>query len=102
MAASPQTGNHDDVLARLSELRGGLESLIASVASGEVSLDAVLQRSEHEMVCGFVYLVKIAEALPGVGKVRARRVLESQGFGERTRVSDVPPAARAALVGALS
>ncbi len=53
-------------------------------------------------VCSFVYLVKIAEAVPGIGKVKARRILEQHHLSERTRVGDVPLQVRALLVEALS
>jgi hypothetical protein len=49
-----------------------------------------------------VYLVKIAEAVPGIGKVKARRLLEQHHLSERTRVGDVPLQVRALLLEALS
>lgn len=58
--------------------------------------------SEDAEVCSFVYLVKIAEAVPGIGKVKARRILEQHHLSERTRVGDVPLHVRALLVEALS
>ncbi|MGA1763516.1 MAG: hypothetical protein ACO4A3_02410, partial [Ilumatobacteraceae bacterium] len=58
--------------------------------------------SEDAVVCSFVYLVKIAEAVPGIGKVKARRILEQHHLSERTRVGDVPLQVRALLVEALS
>ncbi|MGA0131577.1 MAG: hypothetical protein ACO3KE_03200, partial [Ilumatobacteraceae bacterium] len=58
--------------------------------------------SEDAEVCSFVYLVKIAEAVPGIGKVKARRILEQHHLSERTRVGDVPLQVRALLVEALS
>jgi len=58
--------------------------------------------SDDDPVIRFVYIVKFAEAVPGVGKVKARRVLASLGYGERTRTGEVPAGVRAALVGALS
>jgi hypothetical protein len=39
--------------------------------------------------------------LPGVGKVRARRVLAEHGCGERTRVNQVPVDVQGKLVEAL-
>ncbi|MGA0804708.1 MAG: hypothetical protein ACO3QU_07500, partial [Ilumatobacteraceae bacterium] len=58
--------------------------------------------SEDAEVCSFVYLVKIAEAVPGIGKVKARRILEQHHLSERTRVGDVPLQVRALLLEALS
>lgn len=65
-------------------------------------MSQVLELSERNHPAQFVYLVKIAEAVPGVGKVKARRALEALGYGERTRVGDVPKSGHAALVGALT
>lgn len=96
MAATP------NVLEQLTARRRDLESLVAEVAAGRISLNEVLSRSDHDATSGFIYLVKVAEALPGVGKVRARRVLADFSLGERTRVSEVPRATRAPLVAALA
>ena len=96
MAATP------NVLEQLTVRRRDMESLVAEVAAGRISLNEVLSRSDHDATAGFIYLVKVAEALPGVGKVRARRVLADFSLGERTRVSEVPRATRAPLVAALA
>jgi hypothetical protein len=90
------------VFERLTGRRRDIEALVAEVAAGRLSLAEVLDRGDHDDTCGFVYLVKIAEALPGVGKVRARRVLAEHSLGERTRVRDVAAATRERLVRALA
>lgn len=104
MAVSPALQQHrSEVLAQLTERRRAIHALIASVGASGVTLADVFARAEHQdgHVHRFVYLVKIAEALPGVGKVRARRVIADMQLGERTRVGDVTAAQRAALVKAL-
>lgn len=118
MAVSPALEQHrSEVLARLTERRQALHALIASIGASGVTLADVFARAgdgstippsasdalssdthSDENVCRFVYVVKIAEALPGVGKVRARRVLADLQLGERTRLGDVTAAQRAALV----
>lgn len=62
----------------------------------------VLRRCDDDFVVGYVYLVKFAEAVPGVGKVKARRALAGLGYGERTRTGEVPVGARDAVVEALT
>lgn len=111
MAVAPVVDQRsDNVLARLAQRRAQLEALIGAVHNHSISLADVFARAgdpvvttleADALVCRFVYLVKIAEALPGVGKVRARRVLADHGFGERTRVGDVAIVDRDALVQAL-
>jgi len=111
MAVTPVVDQRSDkVLARLAQRRAQLEAVIGAVHGHSLSLSDVFARAgdpnvatlePDALVCRFVYLVKIAEALPGVGKVRARRVLADHGCGERTRVGDVAVNDRDALVQAL-
>jgi hypothetical protein len=111
MAVTPVVDQRSDkVLARLAQRRAQLEAVIGAVHGHSLSLSDVFARAgdpnvatlePDALVCRFVYLVKIAEALPGVGKVRARRVLADHGCGERTRVGDVAVSDRDALVQAL-
>ena len=98
VSATTTARQTDEVLARVAKLRNDLESVISGVAAGSVTLAQVFERSSVDAVCGFVYLVKIAESVPGIGKVRARRVLEEFGLGERTRVSEVSASVRDSLV----
>ena len=118
MAVTPAVDERNQVvLARLTQRRQAIETLIASVAHESngvprVSLAQVFERAGNPaeaasenadaQVCRFVYVVKIAEALPLVGKVRARRALADLGLGERTRVGDMSLAQRAALREALT
>jgi hypothetical protein len=102
MAVTPAVADQNAVHARLTRLRADINSWITRVADGSVSIAQVLQLGDDDAVIRFVYLVKFAEAVPGVGKVKARRVLASLGYGERTRTGEVPADARATLVEALS
>jgi hypothetical protein len=105
MAVSPTTTRQHEVLGRLTQLRGELEDLIAAIRNGSATLAEVFADPHSlnvEDARGFVYLVKLAESVPTIGKVKARRMLEEHGLGERTRVCDVAPATRAALTKALA
>lgn len=90
------------VLDDLSALRAAITGRIAGVRVGAIGLREALQPAADESVDGlasrFVYVVKIVEAVPGVGKVRARRALEAVGLGERDRVGDLTVDVRAALL----
>lgn len=79
------------ILRRIGRVRDGEIGLVEALhPSGDGSVDALASR--------YVYVVKIVEAAPGVGKVRARRALEAVGLGERDRVGDLSTEVRAALV----
>ncbi|NQW67671.1 MAG: hypothetical protein HQ454_00050 [Acidimicrobiaceae bacterium] len=111
MAVTPAMNQRsEEVLTRVTQRRQALELLVESVIQATTSLADVFERAgdpqlatdvPDAMVCRFIYLVKIAEALPNIGKVRARRVLAAHQLGERTRVGEVPFGQRGALVEAL-
>lgn len=92
----------DRVLDDLSSLRAAMTRRIADVRDGASGLAEALRPDEGDSVDAlasrFVYVVKIVEAAPGVGKVRARRALEAVGLGERDRVGDLTDRVRAALL----
>lgn len=90
------------VLDDLSALRAAITDRIAGVRDGAIGLREALHPAADESVAAlasrFVYVVKIVEAVPGVGKVRARRALEAVGLGERDRVGDLTAGVRDELL----
>lgn len=90
------------VLDDLSALRAAIAGRIAGVRDGAVGLVEALQPAADGSVAAvasrFVYVVKIVEAVPGVGKVRARRALQAVGLGERDRVGDLTADVRDGLL----
>ena len=73
-------------------------SLVGDLASG----DLAPSRLEEDERVGEVKVVVIAEAVPGVGKVRARHLLQDLGIPATTHWADVPTAQRRALIDALT
>ena len=69
-------------------------ALLAALASGDVS-PADLERDRR---ADEVKAVAIAEAAPGIGKVRARRAVEQVGAPLSARWADLTPAQRQHLV----
>ena len=91
-----------DVYRRAEALRKRWADVVGAVAAGRLALaDAVaLGRDDPEV--GALKVVKVVEAVPGVGKVRARRALEAAGVGERTPVGALPPGAVEAVTAAFA
>ena len=56
----------------LGALRRGLEVAQENLASGVVTIADVL--SSHDPILQYLYVVKVVENVPGVGKVRARAI----------------------------
>jgi hypothetical protein len=66
---------------------------------GSVSLPDVLQEGQTDDVIGKMKVSSLLEALPGVGKVRARRIMEELGIAESRRIRGLGPNQRAAICG---
>jgi hypothetical protein len=86
--------------------RAGLEAramrderarLLAEVASGRMTVDGLLEQCHVSQYCPTVKVVVLAEKVPGVGKVRARRAMEHLGIAEDARLGEIDDTAVRAL-----
>lgn len=53
---------------------------------GSITLRELLEQAERDEVVGKMKVVAVLESLPGVGKVKARRLMEEIGISEARRV----------------
>lgn len=65
---------------------------------GSVSLRELLDDAEANDVIGKMKVVTVLESLPGVGKVRARRLMEQIGISDTRRVRGLGAQQRDALL----
>lgn len=86
----------DVVLGDLMRLRATLDDTLAAVADGTLSIGELLTTVDDDRT--YLYAVKAIEVVEGVGKVRARRLLEGLGLGESVRISELTAEQRRALV----
>lgn len=66
--------------------------------SGETSLSAVIAEAETDEAIGKLKVSALLEALPGVGRVKARSIMATVGISESRRVRGLGPHQTAALV----
>ncbi|HZC39226.1 MAG: 30S ribosomal protein S13 [Actinobacteria bacterium] len=64
---------------------------------GSTTLPAVLKLGQSDDVIGKMKVSALLEAMPGVGKVRARQIMERLGIAESRRVRGLGANQRAAL-----
>jgi hypothetical protein len=76
--------------------------LIGEVASGAMTLDGLLAEQATAGRCDTVKVVVVAEKVPGVGKVRARRAMNELEVAEDARLGEVEPAVLRALWAAMA
>jgi hypothetical protein len=71
-------------LAKAAEARAARAELKSRLKLGSLSLAEAL--ASNDSTVGKLKVVSLLESLPGVGKVKARRVMEEIGIAENRRV----------------
>ena len=69
---------------------------------GSITLADVLKQGETDELVGKTKVLAVLEALPGVGKVKARRTMEEIGIADTRRVRGLGEQQRKALLQAFS
>ena len=85
-------------LERAAEARRARAELKSKLKNASMSLAEVLATAEGDDVIGKLKVVTLLESLPGVGKVRATRMMEQIGISPTRRVRGLGVNQRAALV----
>jgi len=65
---------------------------------GSTTLKELLDAAERDEVIGKMKVVAVLESLPGVGKVRARRLMDEIGISETRRIRGLGAQQRDALL----
>ena len=84
-------------LEKAAEARRKRAELKAQLKSGNQSLSQVLRDAENDTV-GKMKVSSVLESLPGVGRVRARKIMERLDISESRRVRGLGAKQREALL----
>ena len=84
-------------LEKAAEARKKRAELKGQLKSGKLTLKDVLNRKDDDTV-GKMKVSAVLEALPGVGKVRARRIMEKLDISASRRVKGLGPKQRVTLL----
>lgn len=74
--------NTTAVVDLVASLRSRRNTFLSALASEVVPSSTVYRHIEDNSALHHLYIVKVVESLPGVGKVQARRALERLGIDE--------------------
>jgi len=85
-------------LAKAAEARRVRAELKEKLKMGSVSLSELLRMAETDEIVGKTKVLAVLESLPGVGKVKARRLMEEVGISETRRIRGLGGQQRAALL----
>ncbi|TAL23385.1 MAG: integration host factor [Frankiales bacterium] len=99
MALPPLTPEQRSAaLAKAAAARKARAALKVRLKSSGASLDQVLADGDTDEVIGKMKVVAVLEAMPGVGKVRAQRIMERLEISPSRRVRGLGTKQREALV----
>jgi DNA uptake protein ComE-like DNA-binding protein len=100
MATPPQLdpAQRAAALAKAAEVRQARSEYRNRLKLGSVSLQDALNAADSDDVVGKLKVVSLLESLPGVGKVKARRIMEEVGIADTRRVRGLGAQQRAALL----
>ncbi|HZB02959.1 MAG TPA: integration host factor, actinobacterial type [Actinomycetota bacterium] len=90
-----------DALAKAAEARKKRAQVKERLKSGQLSLRDLLDRREDETV-GKMKVSSVLESMPGVGKVRARKLMERLDISASRRVRGLGAKQKEALLGEFS
>ncbi|MEU4363964.1 integration host factor, actinobacterial type [Promicromonospora sp. NPDC023987] len=85
-------------LEKAAEARRARAEIKNKLKYSQGSLKEVIEQGQHDDVVGKFKVVKLLEALPGVGKVKAKAIMEEIGIAETRRVRGLGPHQSAALI----
>lgn len=98
MATPPQLTPEQraNALAKAAEARSARAELKNQLKIGSVSLAEALASTDSTV--GKLKVVSLLESLPGVGKVKARKIIEDIGIADNRRVQGLGAQQKAALL----
>ncbi len=85
-------------LAKAAEARKKRAEVKAELKSGKRTLADVLKRAEKDETIGKMKVSNVLESLPGVGKVRAQKIMEELDISATRRVRGLGAKQRASLL----
>ena len=88
-------------LAKAAQARKARAEIKDQLKNGHVTLQGLLGRAEGDDIVGKMKVLAVLEALPGTGKVKARRLMESVGISETRRLQGLGARQREALLEAI-
>lgn len=85
-------------LAKAAEARTARAEVKNRLKMGSLSLSDALAQADSNPVVGKLKVLALLESLPGLGKVKARRIMEEIGIADSRRVQGLGAQQRQALL----
>lgn len=100
MAGPPQltVEQRQAALAKAGEVRRKRAEVKAKLKMRSISLSDLLEQAETDEVVAGTKVLAVLESLPGMGKVRARRMMDEIGIADSRRIRGLGDQQRASLL----
>ncbi len=85
-------------LAKAAEARKARAEIKERLKMGSISLHKLLDDAVSDEIIGKMKVLAVLESLPGIGKVKARRIMEQVGIAESRRVQGLGALQRRRLI----
>jgi hypothetical protein len=85
-------------LEKAAQVRRDRAEVKERLKMGSLSLSELLKKAENDETVGKMKVVSVLESLPGLGKVKARRLMETVGISESRRLQGLGAKQRAELL----
>jgi len=90
-----------DALAKAAEARKARSELLASIKSGQQSIDKVLLKAKEDKTIGKTKVMQLLKAVPGLGAVKVAALLDEAGIDPDRRAAGLGERQREALIAKL-
>ena len=83
---------HSERLAAVSPLkllRWRMDALLEQVGSGSLNIDSLLLQNDLDLAIDVLYVCKLVEVVPGIGKVKARQLLARMNVSETEQTGNL-------------
>ncbi|MDA8183737.1 MAG: integration host factor, actinobacterial type [Acidimicrobiales bacterium] len=89
-------------LEKAAKVRRERAEVKEKLKMGTITLSALLAKADKDEVVGKMKVLSVLESLPGLGKVKARRLMETVGISETRRLQGLGANQRQALLSSTS
>ena len=90
-----------EALAKAAEARKARSELLASIKSGDKSIESVLAKAKEDKTIGKTKVTQLLKAVPGLGAVKVQGLMEQAGIDPDRRAAGLGDRQRKALLEAL-
>ena len=66
-----------------------MDAVLVQVESGSINIDAILLHGELDKASSVLYACKLIEVVPGIGKVKARKLLAEMNVSETEQTGNL-------------